>query len=371
MSILQLRENEMKYRALFEHATDAIYLLELNEDRFPIRFLDVNPVACKRLGYSKEKILSISVLDFLPENIKTINIIKDFEKGKHYFTFRDEYVFKIEEKIDTEFIIDIFRLGEKEVAMVITRDITERLKTEELLRKSGKLDVVGQLATAIAHEIRNPLATIKGFIQLIQSMKNKENQWYIDVISSEIEQIEVITNRFMIVAKPQAVKIQLNNLSMLAEQVITLLQPKAMMNNIQIRTVLKSEIPYIPCEGNQLKQVFINILENAIEAMSTGGEILVQIDTLDSHQVSICFIDQGCGIPRERIPYLGEPFYSIKEKGVGLGLMICYEIVEAHQGKIVIESEMNKGTTVNVILPIYYLSYQRILLISFMGKAFR
>lgn len=371
MSILQLRENEMKYRTIFEHATVAIYLLELNEDRFPIRFLDVNQVACKRLGYSKEKILSISVMDFLPENIKTINIIKDFEKGKHYFTLRDEYVFKIEEKIDTEFIIDIFRLGEKEVAMVITRDITERLKTEELLRKSGKLDLVGQLATAIAHEIRNPLTTIKGFIQLIQSMKNKENQWYIDVISSEIEQIEVITNRFMIVAKPQAVKIQLNNLSMLAEQVITLLQPKAMMNNIQISTVLKSEIPYIPCEGNQLKQVFINILENAIEAMSTGGEILVQIDTLDSHQVSICFIDQGCGIPRERIPYLGEPFYSIKEKGVGLGLMICYEIVEAHQGKIVIESEMNKGTTVNVILPIYYLSYQRILLISFMGKAFQ
>jgi two-component system sporulation sensor kinase A len=103
---------------------------------------------------------------------------------------------------------------------------------------------------------------------------------------------------------------------------------------------------------NHLKQVFINILKNTIEAMPLGGgEILIQIDKPDDHQdqVSICFIDQGCGIPKERIPYLGEPFYSIKEEGIGLGLMICYKIVETHQRKIVIESEVDKGTTVDVI----------------------
>jgi two-component system sporulation sensor kinase A len=87
---------------------------------------------------------------------------------------------------------------------------------------------------------------------------------------------------------------------------------------------------------------------------------LIQLDKPDDHQVSIRFIDQGCGISKERIPYLGEPFYSIKEEGIGLGLMICYKIVEAHQGKIVIESEVNKGTTVDVILPIYPLENQGI-----------
>ncbi len=86
--------------------------------------------------------------------------------------------------------------------------------------------------------------------------------------------------------------------------------------------------------------------------MPTGGEILIQIDKSDDNQVSIRFIDQGCGISKERIPYHGEPFYSIKEKGIGLGLMICYKIVETHQGKIVIESEVNKGTIVDVIVPI-------------------
>lgn len=86
--------------------------------------------------------------------------------------------------------------------------------------------------------------------------------------------------------------------------------------------------------------------------MPTGGGILIQIDKFDNDQISIRFIDQGCGIPKERIPYLGEPFYSIKEEGIGLGLMVCYKIIETHQGKVFIESEVNKGTTVEVTLPI-------------------
>ncbi|TKH17981.1 ATP-binding protein, partial [Bacillus wiedmannii] len=103
---------------------------------------------------------------------------------------------------------------------------------------------------------------------------------------------------------------------------------------------------------NQLKQVFVNIIKNAIESMPTGGEILIQFDKLDNNQIRIRFIDQGCGIPKERIPYLGEPFYSIKEEGIGLGLMVCYKIIETHQGKVFIESEVNKGTIVEVTLPI-------------------
>lgn len=239
----------------------------------------------------------------------------------------------------------------KKVFLSISRDITERLETEELLRKSEKLAVVGQLATAIAHEIKNPLTAMKGFMQLLKSTENENNQRYINIVSSEIERIENITNEFMTVAKPQVVKIQPNDISLLIDQVLILLQPQAMMNNIQIRTDFTPGIPLVPCEANQLKQVFVNILKNAIESMPMGGEILIQIDKLDNDQIGIRFIDQGCGIPKERIPYLGEPFYSIKEDGIGLGLMICYKIIETHHGKIFIESEVNKGTTVEITLP--------------------
>ena len=349
----QLKESEMKYRELFENAIDAVYLLELNEDRFPTRFLEVNPVGCERFGYSREEILLIPFADIVSQNSTLlIRMVKEIKEGKRSFTFQDEYVFKTGKTVHLEFSVCIFNLGRKEVLLAISRDITERLKTEELLRKSEKLAVVGQLATAIAHEINNPLTAMKGFMQLLKSTENENKQHYIEVVLSEMDRIEIITNEFMAIAKPQAVKVKPKDMHILVEQVIMLLQSQARMNNVQIRTDFRSDIPLVHCEGNQVKQVFINILKNAIEAMPRGGDILVQIDKVDNHQVSIRFIDQGHGIPKERIPYLGEPFYSIKEEGVGLGLMICYKIVETHQGKIIIESEVNKGSTFDVILPI-------------------
>ena len=349
----QLRDSEMKYRALIEQATDAVYVVELNEDNVPSRFIEVNPVGCRRFGYSREELLSLSFSNIVPQDSQMIvKLLEKIKKGQTSFTLQDEYVFPTGKVITTEFSVRVFNLNGKKVFLSISRDITERLKTEELLRKSEKLAVVGQLATVMAHEINNPLTAMKGFMQLLKSTENENNQGYINIVSSEIERIESITTEFMAVAKPQVVKMQPNDISVLMDQVLMLLQPQAMMNNIKFRIDLNPGIPLVSCEGNQLKQVFVNILKNAIESMPMGGEILIQINILDNNQVSIRFIDQGCGIPKERIRYLGEPFYSIKEEGIGLGLMICYKIIETHQGKVFIESEVNKGTTVEVTLPI-------------------
>ncbi|OPA34746.1 PAS domain-containing sensor histidine kinase [Bacillus cereus] len=349
----QLRDSEMKYRALIEQATDAVYVVELNEENAPSRFIEVNPVGCRRFGYSREELLSLSFSNIVPQDSQMIvRLLEKIKKGETSFTLQDEYVFPTGKVITTEFSVRVFNLNGKKVFLSISRDITERLKTEELLRKSEKLAVVGQLATVMAHEINNPLTAMKGFMQLLKSTENENNQGYINIISSEIERIESITTEFMAVAKPQVVKMQPNNMSVLMDQVLMLLQPQAIMNNIKFRIDLNPGIPLISCEGNQLKQVFVNILKNAIESMPMGGEILIQLNILDNNQVSIRFIDQGCGIPKERIPYLGEPFYSIKEEGIGLGLMICYKIIETHKGKVFIESEVNKGTIVEVTLPI-------------------
>lgn len=242
--------------------------------------------------------------------------------------------------------------GRRKGIVVIGRDITELKRTEELLRKSEKLSVVGQLAAGVAHEIRNPLTTLKGFLKLFESATNESHRRYLDVMFSEINRMEWISNQFMTAAKPQAVAYVPKDPRMLIEQVTVLLYPQATMNNVQIMVNSDADIPLILCEENQLKQVFINILKNAMEAMPNGGEIQVSVKKLDPNLVLIRCIDQGCGIPQDRIPHLGEPFYSLKEKGTGLGLMICYKIIEEHQGMIKIESEINHGTTVDVILPI-------------------
>ncbi len=209
----QLKGSEMKYRALIEQATDAVYVVELNEDQFPVRFIEVNPVGCKRFGYSREELLSMPFPSTVPPDSPMVNrVIEKIRDGQTSFTLQDEFVFPTGKTITTEFGVRVFNLNGKNVFLSISRDITERLKTEELLRKSEKLAVVGQLATAIAHEINNPLTAMKGFMHLLKSTENKNNKHYIDIVLSEIERIDSITNEFMALAKPQALEIKTNDL---------------------------------------------------------------------------------------------------------------------------------------------------------------
>ena len=107
----------------------------------------------------------------------------------------------------------------------------------------------------------------------------------------------------------------------------------------------------ILCDENRLKQVFINLLQNAIEAMPTGGEIYINVKDSNNGKIAIEIKDQGIGIQEERIATLGEPFYTTKEKGTGLGLMTCYKIIESHKGELTFQSKINEGTTVSIVLP--------------------
>ncbi|MGN5652135.1 ATP-binding protein [Bacillus sp. Brlt_9] len=234
--------------------------------------------------------------------------------------------------------------------MIIVRDITERKKTEELLNKSDTLAAIGQLAAGVAHEVRNPLTVIKGFIQLFQI--NKEDQEkYFDLMLSEIERIEAILQEFLSIAKTDEINTEQKNIYQIYKNVVSLMNTKAIMTNIQVELYADTKDISIDCSENQLKQVFINILQNSIEAMPDGGKITIHIKEINDEGVIIHVIDEGIGIPEERIKRLGEPFYSTKEKGTGIGLMLSYKIIESHQGKISIMSEVGVGTTVTIYLP--------------------
>lgn len=237
------------------------------------------------------------------------------------------------------------------VGMMMLRDVTERKEMELQLRKSDTLNVVGELAAGIAHEIRNPMTALKGFIQLLQGSIDGDYSMYFNVIMSELKRIESIITEFLVLAKPQAVQYKQNDICKIMQDTIDLISAQAMMHNVQIIADFERALPPVYCEPNQLKQVFINILKNAIEVMPKGGDITVRIARAGCH-VRISITDQGCGIPKDKIKKLGEPFYTTKERGTGLGLMVSYKIIEEHQGKIDVESEVGVGTTFHITLPI-------------------
>lgn len=223
---------------------------------------------------------------------------------------------------------------------------------QEQLRKSDTLNVVGELAAGIAHEIRNPMTSLKGFIQLLEESLDDEHSMYFHVIRSELDRIDSIINEFLIIAKPHARQFQMKDINVILKETVDLLSAQASLHNVQFE--LNYSQPQLPvfCEPNQLKKVFINIIKNAIEVMPEGGIVRISIAFRGDERIQVSISDQGEGIPSNQLKNLGKPFYTTKEKGTGLGLMVSFKIVEEHHGKIVIESEEGKGTTFRVILPV-------------------
>ncbi|MFU1796971.1 ATP-binding protein [Paenibacillus azoreducens] len=233
----------------------------------------------------------------------------------------------------------------------VSRDMTERNKMEELLRRSEKLTTVGQLAAGVAHEIRNPLTTLRGFLQL-QRENNCFSPQHNEIMLSELDRINLIVSEFLILAKPQATQFQVKNIRNILNDVISLLSSQAHLFGIEFKFEFEPEEYKVHCEENQMKQVFINIIKNAIEAMEEGGIITIELFRLSREEVGITISDQGIGIPSENLPKLGEPFFTSKENGTGLGLMISQGIIEGHKGMMEIFSKEGKGTRVDIVLPL-------------------
>ena len=237
-----------------------------------------------------------------------------------------------------------------EYCIAVFRDITERTKYEEQLRKSDMLNVVGELAAGIAHEIRNPLTSLKGFIQLLNGSVEGYSI-YFNIIMSELNRIESIVSEFLYLANPQAVQYKMSNVVKIMEETIELMKAQAIMENVQFQTHFQSSSYLVYCEPNQIKQVFINIVKNAMEVMSKKGGFVTITIREEEDYVCISIKDEGHGVSEETLKKFGQPFFTTKEKGTGLGLMVSYKIIREHKGLIEVESELGKGTTFHIYLP--------------------
>lgn len=259
----------------------------------------------------------------------------------------------------TERIFDIIKVplyeptGERKGIVIIGHDVTDLRLAQEQLRRTEKLSVVGELAASVVHEIRNPLTSLRGFVQLLGERDN-EHQHYYDIMNDELERINHIVGELLLLAKPQTIKFMQSNLKKIIYDVVSLLEIQAIHQNVVIEVHCDKNLEEIECEPNQLKQLFINLIKNAVEASVEGGKVDIFVKRSDHASLSVLIKDNGCGISKERLERMGEPFYSSKEKGTGLGLTVSSKIVQTHQGKITFDSKLDEGTEVLIDLPIHH-----------------
>lgn len=344
----QARASEDSYKQLIDSLPESVFIHQDN------MIIYVNKATVSMMGaVSKEDLIGKSIIDIIdPEYEERIQErIKQAKKEKRPLSNTELRMKRFD---GSQFFFEGSSLsivfGNKEAVLSIGKDITvKKAQTERLLQKSEKLAMLGQLAAGIAHEIRNPLTSIKGFIHLLKSSNLDEE--YFDIVFSELERIDSIVGEFLVLAKPSVVTFVEQDVKELIKDIVTLINTQSILNNVQIFVEFDSDLPMISCEKNQLKQVFLNLIKNSIEAMPEGGNIDVKVKEKEEGKISIKVIDQGIGIPKERMPTLGEPFYTTKEKGTGLGLMTCFKIIEGHQGQLTIQSKLNEGTTIEIILP--------------------
>lgn len=219
------------------------------------------------------------------------------------------------------------------------------------VNKLEKVKIVSELAASISHEVRNPLTVTRGFLQLLKDpeISQEKKLQYIDLSMVELDRAKAIISDYLTFARPSIENVELLNLNTELEYVANVLRPYGTLSNVNISIEYRSTSKVLG-EKQKFHQCLINVIKNGIEAMPTGGVISITLQEIGENAV-IAIQDNGTGMKQEQIDRLGTPYYSTKEKGTGLGTMVVFSIVQAMRGKVEVQSEINKGTRVSIILP--------------------
>lgn len=237
-------------------------------------------------------------------------------------------------------------------------DVTERRRLEEKLLHSERLAVIGKMSSQVAHEIRNPLSSISLNVELLmeeienyRDVDTSEAKALISSMVSEIERLAAVTEEYLQFARLPKPKLESLDLNALLKEMLAFLHGEITLENIEIESSFDEGLSPIKADGKQLKQAFLNIIKNSVEAMPNGGKIRITTSRM-SNSVEIRVSDTGIGIDEKDLDKIFDPFYTTKDKGTGLGLSVTHQIITEHGGSIRCETQKGKGTTFIINLPI-------------------
>lgn len=339
----KLQLSEQLFRKTFEFSPNLMAIRSIDGGHY----LDINESWENITGYRLEEVKNLN-----PEIFK-------FPDGNPIMTFpMNELLRNVHITYETKsgmirdglLSTEVLKLKGENCLLWVVTDVTERLHIEKEMARLDRLDLIGEMAAGIAHEIRNPMTTVRGFLQMMKERpQHTKNQDYFELMMSELDRANSIITEFLTLSKNQVLELKMDNLNVLLETLFPLIQADAFNHKNDVRLEL-GETPNLMFDQREIRQMVFNLARNGLEAMQPGGILSLRTISLNE-EVILEVQDQGPGIEPYVLEKLGNPFFTTKEDGTGLGVAVCFRIAEKHKARISIETSSN-GTTFDVHFPI-------------------
>lgn len=351
---VQLRESEGKYRESINLANDAIFTLDTDSGHI----LDSNKKAEELTGYSRHELRNKKIWEIVPGY--------DCEKTRQLWRMINDAGSGMLDNVDcqhadgkltpTSISASVIEYGEKKTIQWICRDITERKRMELKLIQAERLAAVGELAAGVAHEVNNPLGGLQNFVKMMKKEPGNitQNQEFLDLMSEGLQRIEIIVRQLMAFSRPYSTHMANHSLNKIVESSLRFVDHRIKERKVFLETNLGKDLPEIYGDADNISQVVINIIVNALDSMPNGGTLTIETGYSDRllTSIQVAISDTGTGIREEIAGKIFNPFFTTKEMGSGLGLAISKRIVEDHNGSIVVKSKLGEGTTFYVSFPV-------------------
>jgi PAS domain S-box-containing protein len=353
--VLKLAREKGFLETLFNTIQEGVIVTDANG-----RITYLNAAAGQLLGIDPERAVGESLSHYLRDLDWQKLWSADKDEWRKVFTHELE-VFYPQQRFLSFYIVPV--ADEQNLVVtgmaIILRDVTETRQRAESTIESEKLSAITLLAAGVAHEIGNPLNSLNIHLQLMerelkrlpaaQAERVRED---LRVARDEIARLDQIINQFLRAIRPTQPELQPTTVDDVIAETLALMEPEITDRDILVEQELAKGLPRILLDRAQLKQAFYNVIKNALQAMRSGGILRIRTEADDAH-VTISFIDSGHGIAPEQIGRLFEPYFTTKQNGTGLGLMIVQRIVREHGGTIEVESDKDRGTTFRIKLPMH------------------